>query len=90
MAKPEKIHKAIQAERKKQEQAAKVAGEKAVTIAPGDPLHIYVVQDGEELGHYVLRMAESGQPIVHEAPPPAAPVSDPDPISDKRHMARTK
>ena len=62
-----------------------------VTIAPGQELHVHVVRDGEDLAHHIVRVEpDSGQTVIHAAPPPPEPVQDPDPISDPSSMEKAE
>ena len=63
-------------------EAEKEAPPRAVVMQPEDVLRIRVLMpDGREVEH-LARAEWNGTVRIHEAPPPAPLVQDPDPISD--------
>ena len=95
-----KVKKPEEVERK----PAKVAVAKEITLGPGERVTVHLVAEGEELARYVAQASEydadevargdapkRGSVLMYQVPhEDAAPVQDPDPISDHRHMQRAK
>lgn len=63
---------------------------KEVTMEPEDVVHLRVVMaDGSEVNN-LAQAGHDGTVGISIAPEPAAPVQDPDPISDPTQMKRSE